>query len=167
MSPAPIRITRGYAPGAIGRVVTLHGQYYSHKWGFGPQFEAEVAAQLGEFMGRYDPARDGLWLAWRGNEIIASVTLDHLPTDGETGARVRWFVADETARGTGVGRQLFDTLLNFAAETGQPAIYLWTFQGLTAAQRLYERAGFRVTATKQSADWGPTITAQRMERQPA
>lgn len=164
MTPSPIRITQGYAPGAIGRVVELHGRYYSRAWGFGPPFEAEVAAELGEFMGRYDPARDGFWLAWQGDDILASITLDHLPVEGETGPRIRWFVADERAQGTGVGRMLFDALLAFVAETGQSGLYLWTFEGLTAARRLYDRAGFVVTATETSTAWGPTITAQRMQR---
>ncbi|MCB9930990.1 MAG: GNAT family N-acetyltransferase [Alphaproteobacteria bacterium] len=164
--PAPIRITRGYAPGALGRVVELHGLYYSRAWGFGPQFEAEVATELAEFLGRYDPARDGFWLAWQDGRIMASVTLDHRPVDGETGARVRWFVADAAARGTGVGGRLFDALLAFAAATGQTGLYLWTFEGLTAARRLYDRAGFRLTASEAFADWGPTVTAQRMQRGP-
>jgi GNAT superfamily N-acetyltransferase len=161
---AAIRLTRGYAPGCIGRVVELHGIYYGRDWGFGHRFEAEVAAELAEFIGRYDATRDGFWLAWEGDRIIASITLDHADRDGETGARVRWFVAEPGRQGTGVGARLFDALLAFAEETGQTSIYLWTFEGLAAARKLYDRAGFVVTEQITDSKWGRPVIAQRMER---
>ena len=37
-------IHKGYVPGAIGKVVELHGTYYAQHWGFGLFFEAKVAA---------------------------------------------------------------------------------------------------------------------------
>ena len=77
-------------------------------------------------------------------------------------ARVRWFVAEPEMQGSGVGGKLFDQLLAFARETGQNAAYLWTFKGLTAARKLYDRAGFVVTEECEENDWGPVITAQRM-----
>lgn len=158
---ANFHITQGYAPGAIGRVVEIHGRYYAKEWGFGPQFEAEVAAELAEFMGRYDPAKDGFWLAWHDDRIMASLTLDHAGDDGA--ARVRWFVADPAMQGSGVGGALFGELLSFARKTAQFDIYLWTFDGLTAARRIYDRAGFVLTEECEEDDWGPVIKAQRME----
>ena len=159
---AAFSITRGYAPGAIGRVVEMHGSYYASEWGFGPQFEAEVAAELAEFIGRYDAARDGFWLAWQEDRIVASLTLDHAGDDGA--ARVRWFVAEPDMQGSGVGGALFGESLAFAKATGQHRIYLWTFDGLTAARRLYDRAGFVLTEECEEDDWGPVIKAQKMER---
>ena len=38
----------GYAPGALGRIVELHGAYYHEHWNFGRLFEARVAADVGE-----------------------------------------------------------------------------------------------------------------------
>jgi hypothetical protein len=55
-----IEIHKGYVPGAIGRVVELHGTYYHAHWEFGGFFEAKVAGGLAEFMNRYDDQRDGL-----------------------------------------------------------------------------------------------------------
>ncbi len=97
----------------------LHGLYYGREWGFGPQFEAEVATELAEFTQRYDVDRDGFWLAWAGDTIIAPVSLDHRPIAGETGARVRWFIAAPEAQGTGVGHRLFAKLIGFATATDQ------------------------------------------------
>jgi hypothetical protein len=56
-------------PGAIGRVVELHGAYYHAHWGFGAFFEAKVAGELAEFIGRYDEKRDGFWTATAGGRV--------------------------------------------------------------------------------------------------
>ena len=70
---------------------------------------------MAEFINRYDPTKDGFWLAWRGDQISASLTLDHAGNDGM--AQVRWFVAEREMQSTGVGGKLFDQLLAFAGET--------------------------------------------------
>jgi len=145
----------------------MHGAYYGRVWGFGPQFEAEVARDLGDFIGRYDNGCDGLWLAWQGERIVGSVTLDHACALGEAGARVRWFVVEPGLHGSGTGRRLFEKLLQFAEITGQRFLYLWTFEGLTAARKLYDRAGFVVTEAAFDEKWGPAIRAQRMEWRPS
>lgn len=62
-SAPAIGIRRGYRPGAIGRVVELHGCYYSKYWDFGVFFETKVARELSAFMDRYDDERDGFWTA--------------------------------------------------------------------------------------------------------
>jgi hypothetical protein len=45
-----VRIPRGCGPGAIGRVVELHGTYDHARWRFGSFFEAKVAGELAEFI---------------------------------------------------------------------------------------------------------------------
>jgi hypothetical protein len=54
-----VEIQKGYIPGAIGRVVELHGTYYARQWGFGLFFEALVATGLANFLSRYDESHDG------------------------------------------------------------------------------------------------------------
>src|SRR5207245_64881 len=66
----------GYMPGSIGRIVELHGRYYARDWRFGPYFEAKVASELGEFLARLDPKRDGFWIAAEDNEIVGGIAID-------------------------------------------------------------------------------------------
>ena len=47
-----VEILGGYIPGSLGRVAELHGMYYQQHWGFGLFFEAKVATELAEFLGR-------------------------------------------------------------------------------------------------------------------
>jgi len=56
-------ILTGHIPGAMGRLVELHAEYYHQNWGFGLFFEAKVAAEMAEFFRRFDEARDGFWTA--------------------------------------------------------------------------------------------------------
>lgn len=81
-------IVRGYRPGAIGRIVALHADYYHRHWSFGLFFEAKVARDLAEFLTRLDPARDGLWLALDGEEIVGSIAIDGHDADA-VGAHLR------------------------------------------------------------------------------
>lgn len=160
MSPAGIH--RGYMPGAIGRVVELHGAYYHAHWGFGAFFEAKVAGELAEFIGRYDEKRDGFWTATAGGRVEGSITVDGLRAERE-GAHLRWFIVSDAIRGQGVGRRLLDAAVDFCRVNGYPGIRLWTFAGLHAARHLYEQAGFALVEERRGAQWGTEVTEQRFE----
>ncbi|MEK9724472.1 MAG: hypothetical protein VW405_13455 [Rhodospirillaceae bacterium] len=58
MSAAALRIVDGHVPGALGRLIEMHGRHYARDWGFGLFFEAKVAAESAAFFQRYDPAHD-------------------------------------------------------------------------------------------------------------
>ena len=66
----------GYRPGALGRIVELHGTYYHAHWDLGLYFEAKVATELAAFLNRFDPACDGAWFAASGNEILGGIFID-------------------------------------------------------------------------------------------
>ncbi|MCC6611485.1 MAG: GNAT family N-acetyltransferase [Burkholderiales bacterium] len=151
----------GYEPGAIGRVVELHATYYWKSWSFDVAFEAKVAAGLGEFFGRFNPAIDGFWIAKLGSETVGSITIDGGDWR-EEGARLRWFIVDEAARGKGAGQALMERAMDFCRKAGHSRVYLWTFAGLAASRRLYETHGFRVVQEHEGTEWGKPMREQRM-----
>lgn len=153
----------GYLPGAIGRIVALHAGYYSTLVGFGLPFEAKVARELADFCERYDAQRDGLWLALRAGQIEASIAIDgtHAQQDG---AHLRWFIASDVMRGTGVGTALLTAAMAFCDARQYRRTYLWTFEGLGAARHLYEKFGFRLAHAQRGAQWGVEVNEQRFER---
>ncbi|HKI98158.1 MAG TPA: GNAT family N-acetyltransferase [bacterium] len=153
----------GFVPGTIGRVTELHGRYYSRHWGLDMRFEAEVARELGEFMGRYDPARDSIWAAVDGDTILGSITIDGSGTPGND-ARLRWFILDEACQGRGVGQRLMAAAMDFCAAAGFEHVFLWTFRGLDAARALYDRWGFQVTDSFEDTDWGHPVLHQRLDK---
>ena len=139
---ADVEVRSGFFPGAIGRVVELHGAYYHALWGFGAVFEAKVASELAQFFGRYDPDRDGFWTASVSGLVEGSITIDgaHAGTDG---AHLRWFIMSDALCGQGVGNR--------------------TFEGLHAARHLYEKAGFRLVEQNRGTQWGTEVSEQRFE----
>lgn len=156
-----IRYT-GYVPGAIGRITTLHAVDYHHAWGLDRSFEIQVASELAEFLGRFDPLSDGLWLAWRGEELAGSVAVDGALRSRD-GARLRWFIVAPPCRRQGIGRRLLEQAVAFCERSGCQRLHLWTFQGLDPARVLYEQAGFRLTEEHEVTQWGRHILEQRFD----
>jgi GNAT superfamily N-acetyltransferase len=137
-----IKIT-GYVPGAIGRVTELHGAYYHQHWDLGLYFEAKVATELAAFLSRFDPARDGAWIAQAGDQMVGSIFIDGIDAEGE-GARLRWFIIEPGYQGRGIGNRLMDEAVSFCRRAGFKRVYLTTFAGLNTARHLYEKYGFRL-----------------------
>ena len=149
----------GYREGDIGRLTLLHATYYHEHWGFDLSFEAQVARELSEFLLRADPARDHFEAAWLGERFLGGVAIDGSSTP-EQGARLRWFMVDPESQGRGVGRALIARALDFCRAAGHRRVYLWTFQGLEPARRLYQDAGFILAEEHQVQQWGNLIIEQ-------
>ena len=152
----------GYRPGAIGKLVELHGTYYSRHWDFGIQFEAMVAAEMGEFHGRFNPETDGFWLAMDGDRIVASIAIDGSRHQTE-GARLRWFIADESYAGQGLGNRLMTEAISFCRRNGFKRVYLRTIVGLHAARHLYDKFGFKLVEEHPSDTFGAPAIEQLFE----
>ncbi|MFN8526438.1 MAG: GNAT family N-acetyltransferase [Chloroflexota bacterium] len=150
-----------FRPGALGWVTQQHGAYYAQHWGFHPRFEIEVAREMAEFFGRFAPGIDGFWVAVRGEQILGSITIDGSGYP-EQGARLRWFILGEEARGLGIGRALMEHALGFCRQAGHGRVFLWTMAGLAAARHLYDAYGFTLTEEVVDLDWGPDVRHQRM-----
>jgi GNAT superfamily N-acetyltransferase len=155
-------IVAGPVPGAVGRIVQMHGEYYGATWGFGAFFESKVARELGEFLDRFDPARDGLWLALVEDRIEGAVAIHG---QGRV-AHLRWFIAADRFRGQGMGSRLLDTAIAFCRERRYPLVDLWTFAGLHAARHLYEKHGFHLVEERVGGQWGAEVREQRFEMAP-
>ena len=157
-----VEMVKGYIPGSIGRVAELHGTYYHEHWDFSVFFEAKVATELSEFLGRYDEKRDGFWTASLNGRVEGSITIDGIHAEKE-GAHLRWFIVSDVLRGRGVGNQLIDKALDFCRNKEYRRVYLWTFEGLDAAKHLYEKCGFKLVEQYKGIQWGTEVNEQRFE----
>ncbi|MFQ5466598.1 MAG: GNAT family N-acetyltransferase [Kiloniellaceae bacterium] len=153
-----------YRPGDIGRVVELHGRYYAATWGFGAAFEATVAAELGHLMAEFDGRRDGFWTAWRGDDFAGGISIHGRDAD-RAGVRLRFFIVEPDQQGHGVGEALMRRAMGFCDAAGVERVHLWTFKGLDAARRLYERHGFRLDLEHEDNQWGRAMLEQKFVRE--
>lgn len=155
MSAAPdLAVHAGWTPGAIGRIALLHARHYAKTHGFGLAFEARVATELSEFLGRFDPGRDHFVTVLVDGEVEGSIVVDGA---GDP-ARLRWFILSDRVRGHGLGRRLLTTAIAAAGAAGHRRLALSTLSGLDAADRLYRDAGFRLVLEHDGTHWGTAAT---------
>lgn len=160
---APIEVSAGYLPGAIGRIVEMHGRYYAREWGFPPVFETKIAGGLAEFVPRLGRAGNQIWLATQAGQIKGSVAIDGDDL-GDGKAHLRWVIVEKEIHGTGTGRKLVTEAVKFCDENGFSETHLWTFKGLNAARKLYESVGFELAEEWTGTQWGFELPEQRLVR---
>lgn len=158
-----ISLVTGYQPGAIGRIAQMHGEYYARHHDFGAFFEGKVASGVAEFATRLSSPVNQIWLAMREGKIVGSVAIDGEDL-GQQQAHLRWFILDDSCRGTGIGRRLLSEAMAFCDSRQFSAVQLWTFKGLDAARKLYESFGFTLTREWQGDQWGKMMTEQQFTR---
>jgi ribosomal protein S18 acetylase RimI-like enzyme len=167
LPPPGITLVRGWTPGLLGWIVAEHGASYERDWGLGRLFEAKVAEGLGALAGRADPGRDLLLSARDGEAILGAIAVDGGgPGAATDGARIRYFILAEAARGRGIGRLLLGEAMAFIRDSGFDRAWLTTFAGLDAARHLYESAGFRLAHEELDTSWGTPLAEQRFEWTP-
>lgn len=162
-----ITIRVGPRPGDLGTVLAMHGELYAREYGYDERFEAHVAGGLTAYADALGAARDAgtagpgpLWLAEDGDTTLGTIAM--IAMDEHT-TQVRWFLVDPAARGTGIGRRLLDTALDHAEDSGFRHVLLWTVDALTAAQRLYTGAGFRLTERLPGRRFGQQLVELRYD----
>lgn len=159
-----VRYEIQYRPGALAKMCAMQTQYYAREWGFNHIYEAVVSADIGEFLQRYDPQKDIIVLALRGNEIVGGVVIDGGDGGGRS-ARLRWYIVSEESRGFGVGRALIERAMEFIRVRQYENVFLTTFDGLYAARSMYEKAGFRLVEERAKNTWGKAVMEQRFEKE--
>ncbi|MCY7371217.1 MAG: GNAT family N-acetyltransferase [Polaromonas sp.] len=141
----------------------MHIDYYAEAAVFGLNFEITAACDLADFCSNFDAQRDGLWLGLVDGRIDASIAIDGRgPAEG--GAHLRWFVASEHVRGSGLGTQWLRSALDFCDGGRHPNLVLWTFDRLPAARHSYEKHGFALRLEQVGIQWGRPFNEQRFER---
>ena len=147
--------------GDLGAMVEQHGRLYRAEYQLNERFEAYVAAGVGAAaIGAADPPAR-FWLVRERDELMGSAAV--CPA-GEGRGQFRWFLLDPSIRGQGFGRQLLSLALEHSRQVGYRALFLWTFDALEMAARLYQSAGFVETQRlPEAAPWGVPVTEVRYD----
>ena len=133
--------------GDHGWVLERHAHLYPPEEGWGEPFVGLVAGVIAEFLDGRDQERERGWIAELDGERAGSV---YCTMDSDRVARLRLLFVESWARGQGIGGALVERCIAFAREAGYERITLWTNSSLESARRIYDTAGFRLTAEETS-----------------
>jgi GNAT superfamily N-acetyltransferase len=152
---------RSYTSADAAWLVALHQQHYTREEGFDQTFGPLVAGILASFDASHDPACERGWIAERDGARLGSIFC--VREDADT-ARLRLFLLMSEARGTGLGRRMLDTCLEFARVSGYRRIILWTHESHRAAGALYAKAGFAIMDRRPVQSFGVDLVELSLSR---
>ncbi|MEV4680196.1 bifunctional helix-turn-helix transcriptional regulator/GNAT family N-acetyltransferase [Streptomyces kurssanovii] len=151
-------VLRDPGPGDLGWIVQRHGALYAAEYGWDAGFEGLVARIVADFAQEHDPRLERVWIAETDGRPVGSVMCvrDVAPDT----ARLRLLLVEPEARGHGLGDRLVRAAVDFARDAGYRDMVLWTNDVLTAARRIYQRAGFTLVAEKPHRSYGADLVGQ-------
>ena len=155
---APQPYLRGLKPGDLGLVIARQSILYTEEYGWNGDYEALVAHILADFHQSFDPARDAAWIAEMDGRMAGSIFLVH-GDEPEVG-KLRLLYVERDARGAGVGQMLVAACIDRARAVGYKRLDLWTNNVLSAARRIYERAGFLLVDETPHHSFGKDLVGQ-------
>jgi DNA-binding MarR family transcriptional regulator/GNAT superfamily N-acetyltransferase len=167
----PSYLLRPPRPGDLGWVISRNGALYAEEYGWDASYEALVARIVAEYVDGQDPARECAWIAEVDGEPVGCVFVvadDVVADDREEGdggtARLRLLLVEPSVRGMGIGGRLVEECLRFARRAGYRRMVLWTNDVLTAARRIYQRAGFELIGSDKHHSFGHDLVGETWAR---
>jgi DNA-binding MarR family transcriptional regulator/N-acetylglutamate synthase-like GNAT family acetyltransferase len=162
--PQPMRVwpyeLRDPRPGDYGWVIQRHGALYEAEYKWDETFEALVAEIVAKYIRGRKPERERAWIAERDGAIVGCV---FLVAKSAKVAQLRLLLVEPSMRGHGLGKALVGQCIRFARESGYRKIVLWTQSNLTAARRIYQRAGFVKVREDRHRSFGHALTGEYWE----
>jgi DNA-binding MarR family transcriptional regulator/GNAT superfamily N-acetyltransferase len=155
-------IIRPHVPGDLGWIVHRHGALYWEERRWDPRFEALVARVVADFANGQDSKREMCWIAEVEGEPVGSVMITRSHEDDKA-AKLRLLLVEPRARDRGIGQHLLEEAIGFARRARYRRVALWTVAGLDAAQRLYERAGFKKVHEEPLEAFGHELVSETWE----
>ncbi len=151
-TPLPIREATAADSQAIMAVI----QDVFTEYGF--IFEAATETpDLLTFNTHYDQTAGAFFVYEPEETITGTVGIKLL--DENTAELYRLYLR-ATRRGSGIGRRLLDTALNWAREQGVAKVILWSDTRFTLSHKLYLKAGFVQSGWRDVADINATVEYQ-------
>lgn len=155
-----IRI-RSPRAGDYGWIIQRNAVLYAAEYGWNIEYEALVAKIVADFLAGHDPDSEAAWIAECGDTPVGAV---FCVREDDSTARLRLLLVEPSARGSGVGTALVEHCLRFATAAGYRDIVLWTNDVLTAARRIYQRAGFELVESRPHHSFGADLVGQTWRR---
>ncbi|UWY30289.1 bifunctional helix-turn-helix transcriptional regulator/GNAT family N-acetyltransferase [Flavobacterium sp. TR2] len=147
-------------PGDVGYIIHLHGAIYGKEYHFSTDFEKYVIKTFYDFLEKYSPENDRIWMAEYNNKIVGCVAIVHQPNEE---AQLRWFLLDPAFRGLGIGKRLLTDAVEFCKAKKFKNVFLLTTNLQDKALQMYKMMGFELTKSEEVQEWGKTFYEERYD----
>ena len=148
-----ITIRTDLRPGDLGRMITLHGVVYQNEVDeYGLPFEAFVGKTIAEFVLEND-TRGRVWLAERGETLVGCAAMVERRRDDVIDGQLRWVLTSPAERGTGLGKKLVHSAVDYARDQNWRRVFLDTTVGLEASMSIYQKLGFQEVSRETHRLW--------------
>lgn len=144
--------------GEAGYIAYRHGVLYEKEYGLDQVFEKYVISGMAKFFD--SKAKGTIWVAECAGQVVGSIAI--VDVDGNV-AQLRWFLIEPEFRGSGLGRRLMATAMDYCHANNYRKVILWTFVGLDAACHLYESFGFAPTEQVENNTWRNKLIEEKWE----
>ncbi|MFQ6553203.1 GNAT family N-acetyltransferase [Aestuariibius insulae] len=148
---------RSAVPEDAGWIVERHAALYAQEACFDDSFRAVVRGVLDRF---FAGASGRGWIAEQDGAPAGCI---FCMMEEPGWARLRLFLLEPEARGTGMGRRLLETCMAFARENGAGAMRLSTHESHEAACALYAKVGWIRVASRPVQSYGCDLVEQDWE----
>jgi GNAT superfamily N-acetyltransferase len=161
-SPRGAVVLRPHRISDMGWVVHREAVGYAQQFGWDESFEVLVAKIVQDFIDNFDSAKERCWIAEVDGQNVGHIFLVRDRRHPGV-AKLRLLFVEPASRGAGVGEALVRECVRFAHGVGYRKVVLWTQSILTAAHRIYQKAGFRLIKEEPHHSFGHDLKGQDWE----
>lgn len=137
---------RPYTRKDANYIIHSHYELYNREFHYDLSFRDFIAKSVDGFIKR-DDGRENIWIIEIEGKRSGSISIKKV---NDHTAQLGLFLIEPSVRGTGYGRQLIETALQFCKKACYKRVILWTNRELTTARRIYKIHGFkRMESRKQ------------------
>ncbi|MBE7638224.1 GNAT family N-acetyltransferase [Sneathiella sp. P13V-1] len=153
-------VLRDPNPGDLSFLASQQTRYFSDKYGWTSDLEADLSLAVSNFIKTFDPKRERCWIAERGEEMAGAVVV--AMRDKET-ALIRQLFVEPGSRKVGLGRKLLMEAIRFSRSKKYRTVQIQILSALKEAQDLCEGHGFQLIGTDPHESYGEELALETWE----
>ncbi|MFK7681940.1 GNAT family N-acetyltransferase [Priestia megaterium] len=127
-------------------IIDSHYKIYNKEYNYDLSFKKFISNSVNQYIKKENNSLENIWILDIDGFPKGSISIKRTNEDV---AQLGLFLVDPSLRGTGLGKQLVQTAIDFCKEKNYKKVVLWTNSELVAARRIYKNKGFQLIETRK------------------
>ncbi|MGR6338856.1 GNAT family N-acetyltransferase [Priestia megaterium] len=127
-------------------IIDSHYKIYNKEYNYDLSFKEFISNSVNQYIKNANNLLENIWILDIDGCPKGSISIKRVNEDV---AQLGLFLVDPSLRGTGLGKQLVQTAIDFCKEKNYKKVVLWTNSKLFAARRIYKNKGFQLIETRK------------------